>query len=264
LSINYKPNDPNVLNGSWESSIMKKRTIITLAVFLGVVLLSASDLAATVTKLNAIRTGKHEGYTRLVLDAEGARPLKIGPVTAEGVTIVYEHLELMRKTSTLFRDMIAAANVSHHRQADRSMIAITFKSPNTVVRSFYMRAKSAGQGAYRLIMDLYPPGRAAAGPGALVPMAAAGAVIPAPTPASAPAAAPSPRVATEASETPLMAAESSQQPETAEERETSLEESQVSAAETESQEVSAAEAFPGKLSGELSIIGRLRNDDAKD
>jgi MtrB/PioB family decaheme-associated outer membrane protein len=232
---------------------MKKCTIISLAMFLGVVLLSTNALAAAVTKLNDIRTGKHKGYTRLVLDAEGARPLKIGPATAEGVTIVYEQLELMRKPSVLFRNMIAAANVSHHRQTDRAVIAITFKNPNTVVRSFYMGGKSSEKGAYRLIMDLYPPGRAAAGPGALIPIASAKAAIPAPPPAAAPAAKLSPRADAEASKTPMTVAESSPQPETAENQETSSEETPVS----------APEAFLGKLSGELSIIGRLRNDDAK-
>ena len=97
---------------------MKKCTTISLAIFLGVVLLSANSVAAAVTKLNDIRTGQHEGYTRLVLDAEGSRPLIIGPATAEDVTIVYEQLELTRESSVLFRNMIgAAANVSHHRQA---------------------------------------------------------------------------------------------------------------------------------------------------
>jgi MtrB/PioB family decaheme-associated outer membrane protein len=244
---------------------MKKCTTISIAMFLCVVLLSANGLAATVTKLNDIRAGRHKGYTRLVLYAEGARPLKIGPATAEGVTIVYEQLELVRKPSVLFRDMIgAAANVSHHRQADRSVIAITFKNPNTAVRSFYMGGESAQKGAYRLIIDLYPAGSAAAGPGALVPVASAKAAIPAPTPGPAPAAAPSPQAAAEAIETPLPAAESSQQPETSEDKETSPEETQVSATGTELKKASAPEEFLGKLSGELGIIGRLRNDDAKD
>ena len=164
---------------------MKKFTTISLAMFLGVVLLSANGLAAAVTKLNDIRTGQHNGYTRLVLDVEGARPLTIGPATAASVTIVYQQLELMRTPSVLFRNMIgAAANVSHRRQADRSVLVVTFKDPNTVVRSFYLGGRSAEKGAYRLILDLYPPGSAAAGPGALVPMASAKAAVPSPTAAA--------------------------------------------------------------------------------
>ena len=227
---------------------MKKYTTISLAMFLGVVLLSANGLAAAVTKLNDIRTGQHKGYTRLVLDAEGARPLKIGPATAASVTIVYEQLELMQAPSVLFRNMIgAAAKVSHHRQADRSVMTITFKDPNTAVRSFYLGGRSAEKGAYRLIMDLYPPGSAAAGPGALVPMAAAKAAVPAPTSAPAAAAAPSPQAAARAGETPLPAAQSSQQPETGEGQETSSEETQVSATGTELQQASAAGEFLSKF-----------------
>jgi MtrB/PioB family decaheme-associated outer membrane protein len=240
---------------------MKKYTTISLAMFLSVVLLSANGFAAAVTKLNDIRTGQHKEYMRLVLDAEGARPLKIGPATAQGVTIVYKQLELMQTPSVLFRNMIgAAADVSHHRLADRSVITIVFSNPNTAVRSFYMGGKSVEKGGYRLIMDLYPPGSAAAGPGELVPVATAKAAMPAP----APAAAPSLQAAAAVSETPLPTAQSSRQSETAEGREASSEETQVSAPGTELNKASAAGEFLSKLSGELSIIGRLRNDDAKD
>ena len=243
---------------------MKKYTTLSLTMFLGVVLLSANGLAATVTKLNDIRCGQHKGYTRLVLDVEGARPLTIGPATAASVTIAYQQLKLMRTPSVLFRDMIgAAARVSHQRQAGRSVIVITFKDPDTAVRSFYLGGRSTEKGAYRLIMDLYPPGSAAAGPGALVPLASAKAAALVPTPAAASAAAPPPRAAAEAGETPLAVAQSSQQPETREDRETSSEETQVSATGTELQQASAVQ-FLSKLSGELSLIGRLRNDDAKD
>ena len=98
--------------------MIKKFTTISLAMFLGVVLLSNNGLAAAVTKLNEIRAWRHNGYTRFVLEAEGARPLKIGPATAQGVTIVYEQLELRQAPSVLFRRMIGvAAGVSHHRVA---------------------------------------------------------------------------------------------------------------------------------------------------
>jgi hypothetical protein len=191
---------------------MKKCTTISLAMFLGVVLLSANALAAAVTKLKGIRGGQHKRYTRLVLDAEGARPLKIGPTTAEGVTIVYEQLDLTGTSSDLLRNRFGAvANVSHHRQTNRSVIVISFKDPNTVARSFYMEGKSAEKGAYRLIIDLYPPGSAATGPGALIPVASAKASIPAPMAIPDPAAVPSPQAAADVNETPLPASESSEQ-----------------------------------------------------
>ena len=192
--------------------MVKKCTIISLGMFLGIVFFAANDLAAAVTKLNEIRGGQHKGYIRLVLDAEGARPLKIGPVTAESVTIAYEQLELMREPSVLFRSMIrGAANISHHRQADRSVIAIRFKTPNTAVRSFTMGGNATEKGTYRLILDLYPAGSAAAGPGELVPRASAKADIPASTSALTPAGSPSHQAVAETNERPLPVAESLQQ-----------------------------------------------------
>jgi hypothetical protein len=117
----------------------------------------------------------------------------------------------MRMPSVLFRNLIgAAASVNHHRQSDRSVIAIRFKNPNTAVRSFYLGGKSAEKGAYRLIMDLYPPGSAATGPGTLIPAASAKADNPAPTPAPDPAAA-RPHTVAQVSERRLPAAPSSQQ-----------------------------------------------------
>ncbi len=189
---------------------MKKYKTISIAMFLSVVFLTSEGLAAGVTKLNDIRAGRHKGYTRLVLDADGARPLKIGPATADGLSIVYEQLELMQTPSALFRSMTGAvARVSHHRQADHSVIAIAFKYPNTAVRKFYLGKKSEEKSAYRLIIDLYPPGGGAVGPGALIPVASAKAAMPAPIFAATPAASSSPPAVAEALETSLPAAESS-------------------------------------------------------
>ena len=109
---------------------MKKCTTVSLVIFLGIVLLAADGIAAAITKLNDIRTGHHKGYTRLVLDAEGARPLKIGPVTAEGFTIVYEHLELMRKPSALFGNRIGAAiRITDTRATEASLADGRSNSP---------------------------------------------------------------------------------------------------------------------------------------
>jgi MtrB/PioB family decaheme-associated outer membrane protein len=232
---------------------------------MGVVLLSAEGLLAAVTKLNDIRTGQHQGYTRLVLDAEGARPLKIGPATADSITIVYEQLELKRQPSALFGDMIgAAAKVSHHRQADRSVIAITFNKPNTAVRSFYLPGKSSEGEAYRLIVDLYPDGSATTGPGALVPVAVTRVPTPEPTSISVSAAASSTQAVAKTGETPLATAPSSQTSEKVNNLDTSPEDSPVPAAGTESQEASAPAEFLSNLSGDLSLLGRFRSDDAKD
>ena len=232
---------------------MKKCTTIFLAIFLGVVVLSANGLAAAVTKLNDIRAGQHKGYTRLVLDAVGARPLKLGPTTAKGVPIVFEQLDLKRSASALLQYMIGAvASVRHHRQADRSVIAITFKDQDTATRSFYMGGKSAKKGTYRLIFDLFPPGSASAGPGTLVPVASAKIAIPAPKATPEPAATHSSQTVAEASKTPLPATESSQQLEKilAETIETG------SASQTERVEMASVEQKKGVILAEPPLNAR--------
>ena len=121
---------------------MKKHKTISFAMFLTAVILFANDHAAAVTKIYDVRSGRHKGYTRLVVDAEGERPLEIGPATADGVMIVYKLLELTRPSSELFRNMKGAAtSMNHHRQADRSVISIRFKNPNTVTKYFYLGKK---------------------------------------------------------------------------------------------------------------------------
>ena len=191
---------------------VKKHKTISFAMFLTAAILFANGHAATGTKIHDIRSGRHKGYTRLVLDAEGARPLEIGPATADGVIIVYKQLELTRPSPELFRNMKGAAtSVNHHRQADRSVISIRFKNPNTRIKYFYLGKKSTAEGPYRLIMDLYPAGSAAAGPGFLVPVTSAKSVMPVPTLAPAPAAVPSLKAAAEAAEINLPTAESFRQ-----------------------------------------------------
>ena len=185
---------------------------ISFAIFLTAIFLFGNGHAAVVTKINDIRSGRHKGFTRLVVDAVGARPLKIGPAAADGVIIVYNQLKLTESSDELYRTMRGAvARVSHHRQGDRSVIRIHFRNPNNVVKSFYLGKKSKEKGAYRLILDLYPAGSAAAGPGSLVPVESTRSVMSVPAPAPAPAAALTPTAAVETAKIPLSAAESTGQ-----------------------------------------------------
>ena len=185
---------------------------ISFALFLTAVFLIANGHAAAVTKINDIRSGRHKEYTRLVLDAEGARPLEIGPATSDSVIIVYNQLKLTESSEELYRTIRGAvARVSHHRKGDRSVITIHFRNPDTVVKSFYLGKKSKKKGAYRLILDLYPAGSAAAGPGSQVPVASAKSVLSVPAPAPAPATAFSSKAAVETGKLTLSAAELTEQ-----------------------------------------------------
>ena len=240
--------------------MIKKCASISIATFLSVVILSYDGLAARVTKLNNIRSGQHAGYTRLVFDSEGARPLKIGPATAQKLSIVYEQLEFGSQAARLDREMQGAvAKTSHRREGNRSVITVTFRSPKTVVKSFYLQNKTPA-GAYRLILDFYPPGSAAAGPGAIVPIASAGiaaaAVSAAVAPVDTPAPSPTKPVA--------QSADQKAPAETTGAAASAAAASQAAPSEGENQEEEAAAVTVwDNLSGKISVIGRIRNDDAK-
>jgi len=239
---------------------MIKKCIYTLiAVFSILVLLASSGFGAPPTKLNNIRFGKHTGYTRLVLDSEGARPLEIGPASAKSLKITYDQLELASSAAAKFRGMDDAVdNISHHRAGNHSVITITFGRANTAVKTFMMQGESAG-GAYRLILDLYPPGNALTGPGSLVPMAAAATASTAAAATSA--AAPGPAAPQSAPGVP--SAGSTKQSATASDARVAAADRQADGSAEDNQEAEPGESIWNKFSGEISVIGRLRNDDAK-
>jgi len=236
--------------------MIKKGIFTSLATVFGVFLLYQSLQAAEPTTLYNIRLGQHRGFTRLVFDSGGAHPLKIGPATTGGITIVYTQIEFGRPPSRLFRDLNGAvAGVSYQREPNQSVVTVTFKGPNTAVKSFYMEGKSTEKIAYRLILDFYPEGSALVGPGTLVAAAETTAV------AAPSAAAAAVRPAAPPSETTVQIAETEPPVEAAAAAPAVAE---AEPAEEKEEEPSATEKFLGNFSGELSLILRARNDDAKD
>ena len=238
--------------------MIKKCICTIIALFSSLALLSSSGIGAQTTKLKNIRFGKHTGYTRLVLDSEGAPPLEIGPATAESLKITYNQLEMKKSVAEKFRGKKGAVdNVNHRREADYSVLTLTFGRANTAVKLFFLQGESPG-GAYRLVLDLYPPGNPLTGPGSLVPIAAAG------TGSTAAAAAPAsgPRPATAVKEPVAPRAGSKKQPSTA------ADVSAAAAAREAGGGAASREAEPGesvwtKFSGDIGVIGRLPSDDAK-
>jgi MtrB/PioB family decaheme-associated outer membrane protein len=227
---------------------MKKKFfgVIFMAV-LTALLHSQSARAATSTKLYKIRLGKHRGFTRLVFDTDGSRPLRIGPATADEVTVVYENLNFAAPPDRLFRDLRGAVTrVSHRRQDGQSLITITFRRPDTRVKTFYMPAEPPRKGLYRLVLDFYPEGSPLAGPGTQVPVKIAEAQQPALVPTPAPVEKPAPAVKEAPPPTKPQVAAEAEVPEKEE----------AEPAEVPAETPSTAETFLGNLSGEISLTGR--------
>ncbi len=235
---------------------MKKCIFASLATVFSLLLLSHGLQAAEPTTLYDIRVGQHSGFTRVVLDSAGERPLKIGPAAADSLTIVYDRMRLERPSVVMFRDLTGAVTrVSRQQAGNQTLVTVTFRRPNTAVKSFYMTGKPSEKITYRLVLDFYPPGSAATGPGTMVAVAPQKAPEPAPMPVGTRPAKKPPVAA------PVEKVQAKTQPEAAAPAVTGEE---ASEGKEEGEEISSAQSLFENFSGEISVIGRIRNDDAKD
>jgi len=112
---------------------------------------------AAPTKLHNLRVGTHTGFTRIVLDSEGARPLSIGPASSREIAVRYAQLELLCDPISFSRSYPGSvAQVSHQKEATAGKIIITYRQPDTRVKTFFLSTVPPQKGFYRLVMDFYP------------------------------------------------------------------------------------------------------------
>ena len=137
---------------------MKRIRSSYLMALLTGLLLSHSAWAGDRTVVHEIRAGIHPDYTRLVLDSEGARPLRIGPASTHGLTLQYEALDCRVSPEVLFKEPYGLiGSLRRHEEQNTSTISITFEHPNTQVKTYFLSAGSLSKADYRLVVDLYPP-----------------------------------------------------------------------------------------------------------
>ncbi|MFP5212517.1 MAG: tetratricopeptide repeat protein [Acidobacteriota bacterium] len=126
---------------------------IALAAILAI-LGSVSHVGAE-TRLQNVRMGIHETYTRLVFDADGERASCIGPPTSDGIGIEFAGLKVGASLKKGFGES-AIAGIEVREHDNHSEIYIPFKKQNTTVKFTYLPAESNGPGPYRLILDFFP------------------------------------------------------------------------------------------------------------
>ncbi len=119
---------------------------------------SDSGPAALTTQLHNLRVGVHTDFTRIVFNSEGAHPIRIGPASPDGITIQYEQLVLLfdpKRLARTYRGTIA--KISSQKENKAWKILVGFRQPDTRVKTFFLEADPPQKGAYRLVMDFYPP-----------------------------------------------------------------------------------------------------------
>ena len=110
------------------------------------------------TRLQHLRVGIHKDFTRIVLDSQGPRPLKLGPPSSQGISIQYKDLDLLFDPERLSRNYPGAiAKAGYQKEENGSKILIAFRQPDTRVKTSFLEANPPQKGFYRLVLDLYPP-----------------------------------------------------------------------------------------------------------
>ncbi|MBP1740790.1 MAG: exported protein of unknown function [Deltaproteobacteria bacterium] len=137
---------------------MKRILMVYVMAVLTGLFISQGVRAGNRTVVHDVRRGVHADYTRLVLDSEGARPVRIGPASTDGITVQYEELDCRVRPESLFQDSSGLiGKVSHRKEQNTSLISITFRHPNTRVKTYFLSPDPVQKGGYRLVLDLYPP-----------------------------------------------------------------------------------------------------------
>ncbi|MHC1745462.1 MAG: tetratricopeptide repeat protein [Syntrophobacteraceae bacterium] len=123
---------------------------------LGLVLGQAQEVKCAETTLHALRVGKHDEYSRIVLDLEGGRPVHIGIGSETEFLIRFTSLKTSVKPESLNARLPKdITRLSFEVSDDGFQIRIGLNSKTTREKHFFLQEKG---GPYRLVIDLYVSG----------------------------------------------------------------------------------------------------------
>lgn len=137
----------------------RRHSALLLALLLSLVCAFPLQLHAEAARLSRVRLAVHPKFTRLVFDAQGQRPLAVGPASEEGIQVIFPQLAqdaLPGRNLNLSRSMLSGIDL---RQTDSgTVIAISFRNKGTTVKHQVTASRPPASERYRLILDFYPPG----------------------------------------------------------------------------------------------------------
>lgn len=132
---------------------------LILIAFTGLLLLAFACRSSAQTTIESVRVGTHPGFTRLVFDSAGDEPIGLEQPSPEALEVIYEELEVKVGSGDLSKAARGAVKaVALPRKEPKNRIVVTFKRPGLQVKSFTLPGTSPDGNAYRLVVDLYPPG----------------------------------------------------------------------------------------------------------
>jgi tetratricopeptide (TPR) repeat protein len=104
------------------------------------------------TTIKSLRFSLKGNRTRLIFDAEGARPKQIGPASADGISVFFSRI-IAKLPDKVFKDVKAAAKEVKFRR-ESGFFEVLFREKNISVSSTLQQGKN---GKYTLCLELAPP-----------------------------------------------------------------------------------------------------------
>ncbi|HYA43944.1 MAG TPA: tetratricopeptide repeat protein [Syntrophobacteraceae bacterium] len=108
------------------------------------------------TTIRSLRLSVKGNHTRLIFDAEGAKPKAIGPPSADGISVFFSRI-IAKLPDKVFKDAKAAAKEVKFRR-ESGFFEVLFREKDTSVSSTLKEGK---EGKYTLCLELTPPEKTA-------------------------------------------------------------------------------------------------------
>ncbi|MGV8074028.1 MAG: tetratricopeptide repeat protein [Syntrophobacteraceae bacterium] len=130
-----------------------KKTLLIVPIILALLTCNAY-CGVNGSMLRNVRCNLHDGFTRLVFDAEGARPIKIGPQEEAGIAIRFNSLKTSVQTKDLATRLHSPVSEVSIRGGDRSSVLyISLCKPDIRIKTSILgRSKTL----YRIVLDFHP------------------------------------------------------------------------------------------------------------
>ena len=109
------------------------------------------------TRLYRVRVGVHDGFTRVVVDAEGRWPEIIEASSQTRAEFRFERMERLFPKGMLSRLNKGAVRAVSLDEDGQPRLSIEFKDADTRVQTMFLAGSPPQGDRFRLVIDLYPP-----------------------------------------------------------------------------------------------------------
>lgn len=133
--------------------------ILAACVIMGLALplCEAAGKDSSETRIKDLHVSVKGNRTRLIFDAEGAKPKQIGPESADGISVFFARITAKLSDKVIRDGKAAASEVKFRRES--GFFEVLFRQKNVSVASSVRDEKN---GRYTLTLDLTPSGKPAA------------------------------------------------------------------------------------------------------